>query len=42
MDIDHPIDLALFLRMPQSVGTRTRTLLDELDVPVRLSEQRIG
>jgi 2-phospho-L-lactate guanylyltransferase len=37
MDIDHPLDLALFLRMPQSVGTRTRTLLDELSVPALLA-----
>jgi 2-phospho-L-lactate/phosphoenolpyruvate guanylyltransferase len=37
MDIDHPLDLALFLRMPQSVGTRTRALLDELSVPALLA-----
>ena len=40
MDIDHPVDLALFLRLPQSKGTRTRTLLDELGVPARL--ERLG
>jgi 2-phospho-L-lactate guanylyltransferase len=39
MDIDHPLDLALFLRMPQSEGTRTRTLLDELGVPARLAKR---
>jgi 2-phospho-L-lactate guanylyltransferase len=37
IDIDHPLDLALFLRMPQSVGTRTRALLDELSVPALLA-----
>jgi 2-phospho-L-lactate guanylyltransferase len=41
MDIDHPVDLALFLRLPQSVGTRTRTLFDELSVPGRLTERGI-
>jgi 2-phospho-L-lactate guanylyltransferase (CobY/MobA/RfbA family) len=39
MDIDHPLDLALFLRLPQSAGTRTRTLLDELGVPALLFER---
>jgi 2-phospho-L-lactate/phosphoenolpyruvate guanylyltransferase len=42
MDIDHPVDLALFLRMPQSAGTRTRKLLEELGVPARLAEWGIG
>jgi 2-phospho-L-lactate guanylyltransferase len=41
MDIDHPVDLALFLRLQQSVGTRTRTLLDQLSVPARLTERGI-
>jgi len=41
MDIDHPVDLALFLRLPQSMGTRTRALLDELGVPARLAAQGI-
>jgi 2-phospho-L-lactate guanylyltransferase len=41
MDIDHPVDLALFLRLPQSMGTRTRALLDELGVPARLAERGI-
>jgi 2-phospho-L-lactate guanylyltransferase len=39
MDIDHPLDLALFLRLPQSMGTRTRALLDVLGVPARLVER---
>jgi 2-phospho-L-lactate guanylyltransferase len=42
MDIDHPADLALFLRLPQSQGTRTRALLDKLGVPARLAAQSIG
>jgi len=42
MDIDHPIDLALFLRLPQSAGTRTRRLLEELGVPELLAERGIG
>jgi 2-phospho-L-lactate guanylyltransferase len=33
MDIDHPVDLASFLRLPQSAGTRTRALLEEMGVP---------
>jgi 2-phospho-L-lactate guanylyltransferase len=41
MDIDHPIDLAAFLRLPQSAGTRTRKLLDELGVPSLLAERGI-
>jgi 2-phospho-L-lactate guanylyltransferase len=41
MDIDHPVDLAAFLRLPQSAGTRTRTLLDELSVPALLAERGI-
>ena len=36
MDIDHPADLAAFLHLPQSHGTRTRALLEEMDVPRRL------
>jgi 2-phospho-L-lactate/phosphoenolpyruvate guanylyltransferase len=42
MDIDHPVDLATFLRLPQSAGTRTRTLLEELGVPALLAERGIG
>jgi 2-phospho-L-lactate/phosphoenolpyruvate guanylyltransferase len=38
MDIDHPADLAAFLRLAQSDGTRTRNLLLALDVPRRLGE----
>ncbi len=36
MDIDHPADLAAFLRLPQSAGTRTRALLEEMKIPERL------
>ena len=42
MDIDHPVDLALFLRLPQSAGTRTRTLLEELGVPALLAARGIA
>ena len=42
MDIDHPVDLALFLRMPQSAGTRTRALLDNLGVAALLAERGIA
>jgi 2-phospho-L-lactate/phosphoenolpyruvate guanylyltransferase len=42
MDIDHPVDLALFLRLPQSAGTRTRTLLDEFGVPALLAKRGIA
>jgi 2-phospho-L-lactate guanylyltransferase len=41
VDIDHPIDLALFLRLPQSAGTRTRALLEELGVPALLTRRGI-
>jgi len=34
--------LALFLRMPQSAGTRTRRLIEELGVPLRLAARGIG
>jgi 2-phospho-L-lactate guanylyltransferase len=37
MDIDHPADLAAFLRLPQSHGTRTRALLEAMGVPGRLA-----
>ena len=36
MDIDHPADLAAFLRLPQSAGTETRALLEEMKIPARL------
>ena len=42
MDIDHPVDLALFLRLPQSMGTQTRALLEVLSVPARLAERGIA
>jgi hypothetical protein len=38
MDIDHPVDLAAFLRLPHSHGTRTRALLEAMAVPRRLGE----
>ena len=42
MDIDHPADLALFLRLPQSAGTRTRALLDDLGMPALLAARGIS
>ena len=42
MDIDHPVDLAAFLRLAQSTGTRTRTLLEELGVPALLAERGLS
>ena len=42
VDIDHSVDLALFLRLPQSAGTRTRTLLEELGVPALLARRGIA
>lgn len=41
MDIDHPVDLAAFLRLPQSHGTRTRALLEAMAVPRRLGEAKL-
>ena len=41
MDIDHPVDLAMFLRLPQSAGTRTRAFLEEEAVPRLLAERGI-
>ena len=38
MDIDHPADLAAFLRLPQSAGTRTRALLEATGVPQKLAD----
>jgi 2-phospho-L-lactate guanylyltransferase len=32
MDIDHPVDLEMFLRLPQSHGTRTRDLLTQFGI----------
>ena len=40
MDIDHPADLAAFLRLPQSKNTRTRAFLDEIGVAARLLARR--
>jgi 2-phospho-L-lactate/phosphoenolpyruvate guanylyltransferase len=42
MDIDHPVDLAAFLRLPQSAGTRTRAFLEEAGIPKLLADQKIG
>jgi len=42
MDIDHPVDLATFLRLPQSAGTRTRAFLEEAGVPQLLAAQKIA
>ena len=39
MDIDHPIDIAMFLRLPQSLGTRTRAWLETEGVPKLLAEK---
>jgi 2-phospho-L-lactate/phosphoenolpyruvate guanylyltransferase len=36
MDIDHPADLAAFLRLPESRGTRTRAFLEESGITARL------
>lgn len=33
LDIDHPVDLATFLRAPQSAGTRTRAFLEDAGIP---------
>jgi len=38
MDIDHPVDLASFLRLPQSAGTHTRKFLEEIGVPKLLAQ----
>ena len=40
MDIDHPVDLGAFLRLPQSAGTRTRAWLEDNRVPERLTSIR--
>lgn len=39
MDIDHPADIAMFLATPASRGTRTRALLEQMNVPHRLATQ---
>jgi len=35
MDIDHPVDLALFLRLPQSLGTPPAGCAKSLACPSR-------
>ena len=40
MDVDHPADLAAFLRLPQSAGTRTRAFLEAIGIPARLASVR--
>ena len=40
MDIDHPVDLAAFLRLPQSAGTRTRAFLEEAGIPKLLADTK--
>ena len=42
MDIDHPADLAAFLRLPLSHGTRTRAFLQANAVPRLLAERGFG
>jgi 2-phospho-L-lactate guanylyltransferase len=42
MDVDHPVDLAALLRLPQSAGTKTRALLEAAGVPRLLAERRIS
>ncbi|WP_135468071.1 2-phospho-L-lactate guanylyltransferase [Crenalkalicoccus roseus] len=42
LDIDHPADLAAFLRLPQSAGTRTRAWLEANGVAAALAEQGLG
>jgi 2-phospho-L-lactate guanylyltransferase len=42
MDIDHPVDLAAFLRLPQSTGTRTRAFLEEAGIPKLLADHRLS
>ncbi|MDP2329724.1 MAG: 2-phospho-L-lactate guanylyltransferase [Reyranella sp.] len=42
MDIDHPADLAAFLRLPQSASTRTHAFLEEVDISRLLAQRGIG
>ena len=42
MDIDHPADLAAFLRLPQSAGTRTRAFLEDIELDLPLSARSAG
>ena len=39
MDIDHPADLAMFLRQPQSIGTRTRAFLEAEGIAKLLADR---
>ena len=39
MDIDHPADLAMFLRLPQSIGTRTRAFLEAEGISKLLADR---
>jgi 2-phospho-L-lactate guanylyltransferase len=41
-DIDHPTDIAAFLRLPQSAGTATRAWLEQADVPALLATHGIA
>lgn len=41
MDIDHPADLAMFLRLAQSAGTRTRAWLEAEGVPKLLADKEL-
>ena len=38
MDIDHPVDLAAFLRLPRSAGARTRAFLEEAGIAKLLAD----
>jgi 2-phospho-L-lactate guanylyltransferase len=42
MDVDHPVDLAALLRLPQSEGTRTRAFLEAAGVPQLLAARGIA
>jgi 2-phospho-L-lactate guanylyltransferase len=42
MDVDHPVDLAALLRLPQSAGTRTRAFLEAAGVPQLLAARGIA
>ena len=41
MDIDHPVDLAAFLRLPRSAGARTRAFLEEAGISKLLADHRL-
>jgi 2-phospho-L-lactate guanylyltransferase len=42
MDIDHPVDLATFLHLPRSAGTRTRAFLEEAGIPKMLADSKLA